>query len=207
MGREYDPGRVRIGLAPAAERGDGGEAGGVAEPIPQRPDDLVVEVEEADAEAVSGAVERGGRPPVAGRARRRWSALGAGRGRRRLAGAADEVTGLMVREVGKPITEAAAEVGRGVGILRYYAQQALDPDGETYPGPSPAGLLLARRRPRGVAGLITPWNFPVAIPLWKAAPALAYAATCSSRRRTPPGAPCAWPSCWPSPSVTTCSRS
>ena len=80
----------------------------------------------------------------------------------------------MVREVGKPVTEAGAEVARGVGILRYYAQQALDPDGETYPGPSPAGLLLARRRPRGVAGLITPWNFPVAIPLWKAAPALAF---------------------------------
>ena len=105
----------------------------------------MVEVEEADAEAVSGAVERG--RAAAGRwapARRRWSALGAGRGGRRLAGAADEVTGLMVREVGKPVTEAAAEVGRGVGILRYYAQQALDPDGETYPGPSPAGLLLAR---------------------------------------------------------------
>ena len=80
----------------------------------------------------------------------------------------------MVREVGKPVTEAAAEVGRGVGILRYYAQQALDPDGETYPGPSPAGLLGPAAAARGVAGLITPWNFPVAIPLWKAAPALAY---------------------------------
>jgi len=91
-----------------------------------------------------------------------------------LAAAAGEVTDLMVREVGKPVTEAAAEVGRGVGILRYYAQQVLDPDGETYPGPGPAALLLSRRRPRGVAGLITPWNFPVAIPLWKAAPALAF---------------------------------
>ena len=131
---------------------------------PQRPDDLVVEVEEAGAEAVSGAVQRGraaagrwaGAPALA-----RSSALAGAADA--LAGAADEVTGLM-----------AAEVARGVGILRYYAQQALDPDGETFPGPSPAGLLLARRRPRGVAGLITPWNFPVAIPLWKAAPALAY---------------------------------
>ncbi|MFL6132055.1 MAG: aldehyde dehydrogenase family protein, partial [Nocardioidaceae bacterium] len=49
----------------------------------------------------------------------------------------------------------------------------LDPDGETYPAPS-GTLLMARRHPRGVAGLITPWNFPFAIPLWKAAPALAY---------------------------------
>jgi len=142
---------------------------------PQRPDDLVVKVEAAGAEAVAGAVERA--RGAAGRwaaapALERSAALVAAADA--LAGAAGEVTGLVVREVGKPVTEAAAEVARGVGILRYFAQQALDPDGETYPGPSPAGLLLARRRPRGVVGLITPWNFPVAIPLWKAAPALAF---------------------------------
>jgi acyl-CoA reductase-like NAD-dependent aldehyde dehydrogenase len=142
---------------------------------PQRPDDLVVKVEAAGAEAVAGAVERARAAAVrwaAAPALERSAALVAAADA--LAGAAEEVTGLVVREVGKPVTEAGAEVGRGVGILRYYAQQALDPDGETYPGPSPAGLLLARRRPRGVVGLITPWNFPVAIPLWKAAPALAF---------------------------------
>jgi acyl-CoA reductase-like NAD-dependent aldehyde dehydrogenase len=142
---------------------------------PQRPGDLVVEVEEAGAEAVAGAVERARAAAsgwAGGSALERSSALAAAADA--LAEAAGEVTDLIVREVGKPLTEAGAEVGRGVGILRYYAQQALDPDGETYPGPSPAGLLLARRRPRGVAGLITPWNFPVAIPLWKAAPALAF---------------------------------
>ena len=142
---------------------------------PQRPDDLVVKVEAAGAEAVAGVVERA--RGAAGRwaadpALERSAALVVAADA--LAGAAGEVTGLVVREVGKPVTEAGAEVARGVGILRYYAQQALDPDGETYPGPSPAGLLLARRRPRGVVGLITPWNFPVAIPLWKAAPALAF---------------------------------
>jgi len=142
---------------------------------PQRPDDLVVKVEAAGAEAVAEAVERA--RGAAGRwaaapALERSAALVAAADA--LAGAAGEVTGLVVREVGKPVTEAGAEVARGVGILRYFAQQALDPDGETYPGPSPAGLLLARRRPRGVVGLITPWNFPVAIPLWKAAPALAF---------------------------------
>jgi alpha-ketoglutaric semialdehyde dehydrogenase len=142
---------------------------------PQRPDDLVVEVAEADREAVAGAVERARRVAhrwAAASALERAAALGAAADA--LAGAAGAVTDLMVREVGKPVTEAAAETARGVGILRYYAQQALDPDGETYPGPSPAALLLARRRPRGVAGLITPWNFPVAIPLWKAGPALAF---------------------------------
>jgi alpha-ketoglutaric semialdehyde dehydrogenase len=142
---------------------------------PQRPDDLVVEVEEADAGAVAAAVERaraaGGRWAGASALERSAALVAAADA---LAGAADEVTELVVREVGKPLTEAAAETGRGIGILRYYAQQALDPDGETYPGPSPAALLLSRRRPRGVAGLVTPWNFPVAIPLWKAAPALAF---------------------------------
>jgi alpha-ketoglutaric semialdehyde dehydrogenase len=81
---------------------------------------------------------------------------------------------LMVREVGKPIAEATAEVARAVSILRYYAQATLDADGEAYPSANGRGWLFARRRPRGVAALITPWNFPVAIPTWKLAPALAY---------------------------------
>ena len=89
---------------------------------PQRPDDLVVEVEEAGAEAVAGAAERA--RAAAGRwaatpALERSAALGAAADA--LAGAAAEVTDLMVREVGKPVTEARAEVARGVGILRYYA--------------------------------------------------------------------------------------
>jgi acyl-CoA reductase-like NAD-dependent aldehyde dehydrogenase len=85
-----------------------------------------------------------------------------------------EITGLIVREVGKPVSEARGEVGRGVAILRYYAQAALLPDGETIPAAAADQLLMARHFPVGVAALITPWNFPVAIPLWKAAPSLAY---------------------------------
>jgi aldehyde dehydrogenase (NAD+) len=76
--------------------------------------------------------------------------------------------------VGKPVGEARGEVARTVAILRYYAQQVLDPDGATYPSPDGRSLLCHRHRPHGVAGLITPWNFPIAIPTWKAAPALAY---------------------------------
>src|SRR6266545_5009622 len=132
---------------------------------PQRPDDLLLEVEETSAGGVTDAVRRSRKAAAA------WAAApamersaGLVAAAEVLAAAAGEVTDLMVREVGKPVTEAAG----GVGILRYYAQQVLDPDGETYPGPGPAALLLSRRRPRGVAGLITPWNFPVAIPLWKA---------------------------------------
>jgi alpha-ketoglutaric semialdehyde dehydrogenase len=87
---------------------------------------------------------------------------------------AAEVTDLVVREVGKPVSEARGEVARGVAILRYYAQAALAPDGETLPAADPDQLLMARYLPVGVTALLTPWNFPVAIPLWKAAPSLAY---------------------------------
>lgn len=87
---------------------------------------------------------------------------------------AAEVTDLVVREVGKPVSEARGEVARGVAIMRYYAQAALAPDGQTLPAADPDQLLLARHVPVGVAALLTPWNFPVAIPLWKAAPSLAY---------------------------------
>lgn len=85
-----------------------------------------------------------------------------------------DLTNLVVREVGKPVSEARGEVARAVAILRYYAQSALAPDGETLPAAGADQLLMSRRVPVGVAALITPWNFPVAIPLWKAAPSLAY---------------------------------
>jgi aldehyde dehydrogenase (NAD+) len=90
-----------------------------------------------------------------------------------VAAATDELTDLVVREVGKPLGEARGEVARSVAILRYYAQQVFDPIGAVHE-PSAQGLLFTQRRPLGVAGLITPWNFPLAIPLWKAAPALAF---------------------------------
>ncbi|OIQ82552.1 aldehyde dehydrogenase, thermostable [mine drainage metagenome] len=83
-----------------------------------------------------------------------------------------EAAALIVREVGKPIVEARGEVARAIAILDYYAQAALDPIGEVIP-PSVPGMLIASRQAHGVAGLITPWNFPIAIPIWKAAPALA----------------------------------
>ena len=89
-----------------------------------------------------------------------------------LASRSAEAAALIIDEVGKPAVEANGEVGRAVAILRYYAQQSFAASGEMFP-PSTSGFLWSERRPRGVAGLITPWNFPMAIPLWKAAPALA----------------------------------
>ncbi|MGW1200247.1 aldehyde dehydrogenase family protein, partial [Streptomyces sp. NPDC002536] len=87
--------------------------------------------------------------------------------------AADELAALAVREVGKPIAEARAEVARTAAIWRYYAQAPYEPAGAVHETAAGAGLLLTRRRPHGVAGLVTPWNFPFAIPSWKTAPALA----------------------------------
>jgi alpha-ketoglutaric semialdehyde dehydrogenase len=141
---------------------------------PQRPDDIVIEVESTTPDAVSRAAAvaketaRGwARRPAAERAAALDAAAAA------LADARDELTALVVREVGKPLDEARGEIARGISILRYYAQQVFDPIGETH-APSVPGLLFTDRRPHGVVGLITPWNFPVAIPLWKAAPALAF---------------------------------
>jgi alpha-ketoglutaric semialdehyde dehydrogenase len=144
---------------------------------PQDQSDVVVSAPAADREDVAAAFKR------AREAFGEWSRSALARAdalsaaAAALDGAKDEVVELMVREVGKPLTEAVGEHGRSVRILRYQAQSALDPDGDTYPTAPPADmrtLLMSRRRPRGVAGLITPWNFPFAIPLWKAAPAMAY---------------------------------
>jgi alpha-ketoglutaric semialdehyde dehydrogenase len=95
-----------------------------------------------------------------------------------LAAESDELVALVVREVGKPLTEARGELARAIAILRFYAQVVLDPQGESFPPADGRSLLLTRRAPRGVVGLITPWNFPVAIPVWKLAPALAYGNAC-----------------------------
>jgi alpha-ketoglutaric semialdehyde dehydrogenase len=82
----------------------------------------------------------------------------------------------LTREEGKTIAEAVGETRRAAAIFRYYAGQTVEPDGETYPSVS-ASLLYARREPLGVVLAITPWNFPIAIPAWKIAPALAYGNT------------------------------
>ncbi len=142
---------------------------------PSDPADVIGEWAETDGAEVAAAVARAraAAPEWAGAAApARAAALGNAAGA--LAERSAEVTDLVIREVGKPRSEAAGEVARGVAILRYYAQLALLPDGETIPAATPGTLLLARHRPVGVAALITPWNFPVAIPLWKAAPSLAF---------------------------------
>lgn len=89
----------------------------------------------------------------------------------------EELAQTMAREVGKPIGEARGEVARCVVILRYYAGEAVRSVGEVIPAQAEGALQFSLREPLGVVGLITPWNFPLAIPLWKAAPALAFGNT------------------------------
>jgi aldehyde dehydrogenase (NAD+) len=76
--------------------------------------------------------------------------------------------------MGKPLREARGEAARGVAILDFYAGEGQRPLGEVYEQSASGNPIYTMRRPVGVTGLITPWNFPAAIPLWKLAPALAY---------------------------------
>ena len=89
----------------------------------------------------------------------------------------EELAQAVAREVGKPIGEARGEVARAVAILRYYAGEAVREIGEVIPAQAAGALQFTLREPLGVVALITPWNFPVAIPLWKTAPALAFGNT------------------------------
>jgi aldehyde dehydrogenase (NAD+) len=89
----------------------------------------------------------------------------------------EEIAQLLAREVGKPIGEARGEVGRCGAVLRYYAGEAVRATGELIPAQAAGALQFSMHQPLGVVALITPWNFPLAIPLWKAAPALAFGNT------------------------------
>jgi len=80
-------------------------------------------------------------------------------------------------EMGKTKHEMLGEVKRGASILRYFAQEGMRATGEVLPSANEAKLLYTMRVPLGVVAAITPWNFPVAIPLWKIAPALVYGNT------------------------------
>jgi acyl-CoA reductase-like NAD-dependent aldehyde dehydrogenase len=89
----------------------------------------------------------------------------------------DELGAELTREEGKTLAEGRGEIKRGIAILRYFAGEALQPSGSVYPSTNYETFLYAVREPLGVVSIITPWNFPVAIPLWKLAPALAFGNT------------------------------
>jgi acyl-CoA reductase-like NAD-dependent aldehyde dehydrogenase len=140
---------------------------------PARPGDVVAVTPDGDASTVAEAVE------VAKRAQPAWAAMTApARGAILLRAAAilasrQEATAVdLVREEGKTLAEATGEVGRAIEILQYYGGEGRRGRGEIVPSGTPHTLAYTRREPLGVVGIITPWNFPIAIPTWKSAPAL-----------------------------------
>jgi acyl-CoA reductase-like NAD-dependent aldehyde dehydrogenase len=87
---------------------------------------------------------------------------------------ADELAETLTREEGKTLAEAKGEVLRARDIFRYYAGEGFRMGGDVLPANTAETLLFTRREALGVVAIITPWNFPIAIPAWKIAPALAY---------------------------------
>lgn len=86
----------------------------------------------------------------------------------------EELGPLLAREEGKTLPEAIGEVARAGNIFKYFAGECLRQAGETLQSVRPGVGVEVTREPIGVVGLITPWNFPIAIPAWKIAPALAF---------------------------------
>ncbi len=86
----------------------------------------------------------------------------------------EELGTLLSREEGKTKAEGIGEAGRAGYIFKFFAGECLRLAGETLPSVRPNIGVEITREPMGVVGLITPWNFPIAIPAWKIAPALAY---------------------------------
>jgi alpha-ketoglutaric semialdehyde dehydrogenase len=86
----------------------------------------------------------------------------------------DELGNLLAREEGKTLPEAIGEVARAGQIFRFFAGEVVRASGEHLPSVRPGIEVDITREPIGVVGIITPWNFPIAIPAWKIAPALAY---------------------------------
>ncbi|HJV62963.1 MAG TPA: aldehyde dehydrogenase family protein [Albitalea sp.] len=86
----------------------------------------------------------------------------------------DELGALLAREEGKTRPEAVGEVARAGNIFKFFAGECLRTAGEVLPSVRPNIGVEVTREPVGVVGIISPWNFPIAIPAWKVAPALAY---------------------------------
>jgi alpha-ketoglutaric semialdehyde dehydrogenase len=84
----------------------------------------------------------------------------------------DSIAAEMTREEGKTLPEAKGEVRRSINIFRYFAGEGSRMPGAIVPSERDRVHMFAIRKPIGVVGLVTPWNFPSAIPAWKLAPAL-----------------------------------
>jgi aldehyde dehydrogenase (NAD+) len=89
-----------------------------------------------------------------------------------LSSRAGEIAKILTMEEGKTLGESTGEVKRAIDIFRFFAGAGHLLKGKTLPADTPATMLYTMRVPVGVVAIITPWNFPIAIPAWKIAPAL-----------------------------------
>ncbi len=145
---------------------------------PAGPSEVVATYTEAASQDLDAALV------AAGHAAAAWDRLGVlARGKilRNAAGLmeeqAEELAVLMTREEGKILADARGEIGGAVETLYYHAGAARRPTGVTFPSANADEVVRSVRRPVGVVGVITPWNFPVQIPVWKIAPALMWGNT------------------------------
>ena len=121
-----------------------------------------------------GRCGRRGVPGLGGPRRRPPAARSSSRRPSCSPSASSEVARTLTREEGKTLAEATGEVARARDILRYFGGEGWRAGGDVLPPNAPHGMLFSRREPLGVVAAITPWNFPIAIPAWKIAPALVY---------------------------------
>src|SRR5579862_3543733 len=134
--------------------------------------------------SASTAADAGAAVAAAAAAFEGWAALPMARRAGYLTAAAavleqrtEELARDMTIEMGKPLREARGEAARASQILRFAASEAFRSVGEHFEQATTGAQVSTRRRPVGVVALITPWNFPCAIPVWKLAPALIYGNT------------------------------
>jgi alpha-ketoglutaric semialdehyde dehydrogenase len=95
----------------------------------------------------------------------------------RLIARRDDIAARLTAEEGKQLADAAGEVDRSAAVLRYFAAACLLPDGATFPPEKPGAITMLRRHPVGVVSVVSPFNFPLLVPVWKIAPALAFGNT------------------------------
>jgi len=141
---------------------------------PADPDEVIAEFPAATVDDVNHAIDAAQaafrswkKTPGPERGRVLWRAADIARQR------ADEIARTLTREEGKVLKEAKGEVMKGISLLEYYAGEGFRMHGKTLPSEARDTFTYTIRRPLGVVGLIAPWNFPWAIPVWKSAPALA----------------------------------
>jgi aldehyde dehydrogenase (NAD+) len=142
---------------------------------PAVPDDLRIEAPEATAELAAEAVQAAREAidalATAGVEARADALARVGRS---LAADADRIALLIARETGKTVGDSKGEVLRAARLFDFFAGEALRNIGERFASTRPGATVEVDYGPVGVTAAITPWNFPIAIPAWKIAPAIAY---------------------------------